>query len=191
MGGLALLRVLLLCWRCCCCRSGFGPLGTTLAYLVCAYQVFVNMPEPPNTPVQPYAEVSLGLCRSCSSLRYKALICCAASLRLVVLVRVASKFDPWMQSLICCLYRGACLSPVSLTLNFRLSLQPQKLQWTREALGGLCRYCPVIAFTVIPMGHSTDLPTPLEDPNLENIFKFTCLVSALGMQSLEIGIALF
>ena len=124
-------------------------------------------------------------------MRCKTLTCCAASLRLVVLARVDFMFDPWMQPLIRRLYRGVCLSPVSLILYHRLSFQPPELQCTSEALGGLCRHCAVIVFTMFPMGHLKDIPTPLEDSNLENLFKFTCLVFALRMQSLEVGIVFF
>ena len=103
----------------------------------------------------------------CSTpVRCKALTCCAASARLVVLARADFMFDPWMQPLI-------RLSPVSLISYLRLSFQPLELQCTREALGGLCHHCPMIVFTVFPMGHSTDLPTPLGDSNLEDIFNFT------------------
>ena len=102
--------------------------------------------------------VSLGLRRPCPPVRYKALICCAASSRLVVLVRVDSMFDPWM--LIGRLCRGACLSPVLLTSYLRLKLP-------------------------------TSRATMHKGIYLENIFKFTCLASALGMQSLKAGIALF
>jgi len=49
----------------------------------------------------------------------------------------------------------------------------------------------VIVFTMFAMGHLKDIPTPLEDSNLENLFKFTCLVFALRMQSLEVGIVFF
>ena len=84
--------------------------------------------------------VSPGLRQPCPLVRYKALICCAASSRLVILVRVDSIFGPWMQSLFCRLSRGACLSPVWLTSYLRLSFQPPELQCTREALCGLCRH---------------------------------------------------
>ena len=84
--------------------------------------------------------VSPGLRQPCPLVRYKALICCAASSRLVILVRVDSIFGPWMQSLFCRLSRGACLSPVWLTSYLRLSFQPPELQCTSEALCGLCRH---------------------------------------------------
>jgi hypothetical protein len=94
----------------------------------------------------------------CSTpVRCKAFTCCAASSRLVVLARVDFMFDFWMQPLIRRLYRGVCLSPVSLISYLRLSLQPLELRCTREVFGGLCRHCPVVVFTVFPMGHLKDI----------------------------------